>query len=511
MPIKIATWNLCLGLFHKKDYVRTLLNENELDVLALQETELTPDVNEKNLMIRNYSIEVEKNDKKKRVAIYIKNTVHYKRREEFEGENLHLIILDFETSPPVRIITIYRTFNPQSAITPRENFKRQLNAINLATNNSTIILGDFNLDERKRFKIDYNQRKLFEDFDEMLGHHHFTQLVKEATWERSVENQIKNSVLDHIYCLDTSEVEKIDVKDTIFGDHKLVVMTILNDSTKENFRLRKRVWRKYSQEELIKQLNQVKWNTDIENVQELWNRFEQELLTVTDKLAPYEEMGLTIRRKIPDSLKKNHNRRNYLLKKRKRKVLTEIEKDEIKNLSRSIRSFYYEQRKNQIRRRIVPGNNKSLWDAVKIAKDIEPTPLPEKLIDDEKFYNRHEAPTAFATFFKSKVEKLEEDLVVDPGVWNGEKIINSEEINFMTAERVTECLKELKTKNCEGYDRLPLRILKDGAPVLSKPLSTLFHKIYETKEIPEQWKISKVIPLLKKRQQTRTEELPANL
>ncbi len=86
MPIKIATWNLCLGLFHKKDYVRTLLNENELDVLALQETELTPDVNEKNLMIRNYSIEVEKNDKKKRVAIYIKNTVHYKRREEFEGE-----------------------------------------------------------------------------------------------------------------------------------------------------------------------------------------------------------------------------------------------------------------------------------------------------------------------------------------------------------------------------------------------------------------------------------------
>ena len=68
----------------------------------------------------------------------------------------------------------------------------------------------------------------------------------------------------------------------------------------------------------------------------------------------------------------------------------------------------------------------------------------------------------------------------------------------MTADQVTECLKELKTKNCEGYDRLPLRILKDGAPVLAKPLSILFQKIYETKEIPEQWKISKVIPLLKK-------------
>ena len=68
----------------------------------------------------------------------------------------------------------------------------------------------------------------------------------------------------------------------------------------------------------------------------------------------------------------------------------------------------------------------------------------------------------------------------------------------MTTERVTECLKQLKAKNCEGYDRLPLRVLKDGAPFLVKPLSALFKKIYETKEIPEQWKISKVIPLLKK-------------
>ncbi len=45
---------------------------------------------------------------------------------------------------------------------------------------------------------------------------------------------------------------------------------------------------------------------------------------------------------------------------------------------------------------------------------------------------------------------------------------------------------------------MPLRILRDGATALSKPLSVLFHKIYEKKEIPEQWKVSKVIPLYKK-------------
>ena len=68
----------------------------------------------------------------------------------------------------------------------------------------------------------------------------------------------------------------------------------------------------------------------------------------------------------------------------------------------------------------------------------------------------------------------------------------------MTKENITACLKELKTKNCEGFDRIPLRILKDGADVLSGPFSVLFSKIYKTKIIPDQWKIAKVIPLYKK-------------
>ena len=107
-------------------------------------------------------------------------------------------------------------------------------------------------------------------------------------------------------------------------------------------------------------------------------------------------------------------------------------------------------------------------------------------------------PSAFSSYFKSKIENLEESLSTFGGVYNGCKFINSEERNFMTEERVGECLNELKIKNCEGYDRIPMRILKDGASVLRSPLSSLFRRIYEKKEIPEQWKVAKVIPLHKK-------------
>jgi hypothetical protein len=107
-------------------------------------------------------------------------------------------------------------------------------------------------------------------------------------------------------------------------------------------------------------------------------------------------------------------------------------------------------------------------------------------------------PMAFANHFKNKIKALEENLEIANGVYNGFKIVHSEEVNFMTEDAVTECLRELKTKNCEGFDRIPMRILKDGAPVLGRPLSILFNKIYVTKTIPEQWKIAKIIPLHKK-------------
>ena len=231
----------------------------------------------------------------------------------------------------------------------------------------------------------------------------------------------------------------------------------------------------------------------------MWNSYEQEILTVVDRLAPLEEVTSSIvRGKGYPGLKKKQNRRSYLLKKRKRKNQTEDEKEELMGLNKFIRNYHYEERKQHIRKKIVPGNSKSLWDAVKIARDIEPTHLPTEMVKDGVCYALEDLPMAFSNHFESKIRDLEKDLQISDEVYNGYKIVHSEEVNFMTEDAVTECLKELKTKNCEGFDRIPMRILKDGASVIGKPLSILFKKIYKTKKIPEQWKVAKIIPLHKK-------------
>ena len=69
--------------------------------------------------------------------------------------------------------------------------------------------------------------------------------------------------------------------------------------------------------------------------------------------------------------------------------------------------------------------------------------------------------------------------------------------NFMTSHNILRAVKSIKMKNCEGENRIPQRIMIDGIEVLLAPL-TEFKRIYEQKEIPEQWKLAKITPVHKK-------------
>jgi hypothetical protein len=56
----------------------------------------------------------------------------------------------------------------------------------------------------------------------------------------------------------------------------------------------------------------------------------------------------------------------------------------------------------------------------------------------------------------------------------------------------------LKAKNTEGIDRIPQRVFKDGCNHLLIPFTTLRNTIYNEKQIPDQWRISKIVQVHKK-------------
>ena len=60
-------------------------------------------------------------------------------------------------------------------------------------------------------------------------------------------------------------------------------------------------------------------------------------------------------------------------------------------------------------------------------------------------------------------------------------------------------------KRCEGYDIIPVCVFTDALDLLVEPFSQLFQKIYLTGLIPEQWKVSKIIPIFKKGDKSKIE------
>ena len=72
----------------------------------------------------------------------------------------------------------------------------------------------------------------------------------------------------------------------------------------------------------------------------------------------------------------------------------------------------------------------------------------------------------------------------------------------MLKKDVKECLESLSSKKCEGFDRIPVCVIKDCSNLLLYPLFELLNKIYHTGSIPDQWKVSKIIPIFKKGNKT---------
>ena len=496
--MKIGTLNLCLGLKNKKLLVSGLLKQEKIDICCLQEVDLERDYDPELLSFPGYIFEVEKNDIKSRSGIYISNTITYKRRTDLEGLNSHLVIIDIEGVKPYRIINLYRCFTPQEGIPAREKFNIQLDLINIALTRNTILLGDFNLDYSKRYDETYQQRLLFSDFDDKLAHHNLIQTIDFPTWGRIITGTYKSSILDHVYIQDPTDLSSITHLNPPFGDHVLISF-VINGVKNPSIPTLKRDWRTYTKELLCAKLAAVNWSIEIDSVQANWNKLENMLINIIDEIVPMRGfVNNTVKNNPPPPHIRNKlNVRKRLLK--KQRTLPSIElKKRIKNLNAEIRSHFHSQKKLSVRRGISPGDTKSLWKAVKIAKDQNVNELPNQMFHQNVKIDNKCLPETFAAFFENKVETIISQTEINDEVYNGIKKVTANNKMFMSKQEIIRCISSIKPKNSEGFDRIPQRILLDGIDHLLNPLSELFTLIYKFKEIPEQWLISKVIPIHKK-------------
>ena len=285
IKINIATLNLCQGLQLKKNLVKELIIRDQIDVLCMQETQINLNIDHNLLSFPGYTIETETNTSTSRTAIYIRNNIQYLRRRELEGQDSHLVIIDLLGSHVSRIINLYRSFTPQHDVTQRDKFGYQLELIKNASTTNTILLGDFNLDWSKYHSDDYSHKNYFSDMDQKLGASNLIQLVDFITWTRTVNGQVKQSVLDHIYAADPLLVTNLKSSWPVFTDHALVLFTISSSKSEPEIEL-KRDWRHYTKEKLNHALAQHEWSFESDSVQAYWDQLENQLVAIVDELIP---------------------------------------------------------------------------------------------------------------------------------------------------------------------------------------------------------------------------------
>ena len=93
----------------------------------------------------------------------------------------------------------------------------------------------------------------------------------------------------------------------------------------------------------------------------------------------------------------------------------------IKHLNKEIKTFFFKQKQTQVRRGILPGNSKSLWDAVKIAKGVNTPSLPDNMsLNDNTIINSN-LPKPFADFFENKITQIIANTTISNNVYNGTK------------------------------------------------------------------------------------------
>ena len=498
MSVKVATWNLCLGLPNKKDVVIQELLTNKIDICCMQETELDQNFPTDILSTRDFVFEPEVNNAKKRVGVFINKNIKYRRRDDLEEPNTHVIIIDLLLAHTIRIISLYRSFRPPDGVSASTFFNKQLTLIEKSSTRNMFVLGDFNLDVEMQFRNDYPHKLLYLDLTAMTDRLELFQIVDFPTWSRTINNVVKQSTLDHVYTNSNHLINSVTSLTPTFGDHQLIMVELAIEKT-QNKNIVKRNWSKYNKEALIIALSNVNLEINCCDVQQYWNIFENLIIDVIDTLVPIttdtkDSPKLQI---PPPPIRNIINQRSRKIKKYKL-LPSQPLKEKIKDLDKKIKTYFSSKKKNNIRNKIIPGDNSSLWSAVRTAKNQPANTIPKNLTRDNIPIDEADIANCFATFFIEKIAVIKRSLSITENVYNGKNKLIVDNRFFMSPSDITECMLTLKSKNCEGFDRIPVRILRDAHEILNKPLSVLFNLIYHQKVIPDQWKMAKIIPIYKK-------------
>ena len=476
------------------------------DVLIFSESWLKPTVLNDTICIENY-LGPFRTDRPDRpgggVVAYVRETIPCKRRPDLEIQGLEA--LWFEIAIKSKKILIGGFYRPPNSNTGYMDLIKE--SIDRAYNTNIvdiIITGDFNfnmmsnnLNKLKELILEYNLNQLITDPT------HFTETSSSLIDLILVRNQA------NILC---SMVADPFVPNQVRYHCPVVVFLKFTRPKIKNFK--RRIWihkladydkyrRLLSESELVTQLEQ---DSDISSNVKLINQtiLKAAEISIPNKVVtikPNDHPWITchIKRLIRKRkrLHRRYNRtpNNHLWENYKlirNQITTEIRKS---------KTEYFEKVD-----KLLSSNNcntKTFWKLSKQVLNLKPSSTIPTLVTNNNYAETdfHKA-NMLNEYFASQTVVNDSNKQLPP-LAPAQHILNSISV---TEQDVNDVLINLDATKASGPDQISPRLLREGAPILSKPFSLIFNRSLQQGYFPREWKDANITPIHKKDEKS----LPGN-
>ena len=412
------------------------INELKPDIIFLQECEITENHDEDLMKIEKYTLFTTDKKQKSRLCAYVRGDILCQFKIKIHS-SIEMITL---SSKNIQIVGFYRPFRLVKHSNQMDYIQETTSYLTRKLNPAlkTIIIGDFNLDFKHVDNSGYAHRRIYDHWISYTDNYGLIQLIKEPTWRRLINGQLKESILDHIYTNFDETEYKLD--DFLISDHLAVSIGSIAKQPMIKSDTYIRDWKHYSKTNLQMLLRGTEWERfTFMTIEQMSDYMDIELLKALHAIAP--------ERRIKN--KEIHlawSPRLLSLKRKKRNILKKAKKNQsshlfvkAKEINKQFKRLIEEEKRNKIRKNIKPNDQKSFWRATKIATNQDHNlSYPNEIYwNSRKAGSLKEKADLFSNYFDSKIREIKQRN--NPNSYNEEvkeKLIHTTYSSPFTDEKI---------------------------------------------------------------------------
>lgn len=489
--IKLAHLNI-RSLYRNLEEIKSFLHNNQVHILALNETFLDDSVFHSELDIDDFHlVRKDRNRHGGGVAVYIHSSLSFdliKYDTLFSSLEIIPVMIQPKCSTPLIFLTWYRP--PNSNIETLQYYEEMLSFLD-SFNYPIIVMSDTNCD-LLNVPLSANSKRLNEIHNVYSLEQINTEIPTRITSDSS-------TLIDHTL---TNKKEKVFSHGVIhlgISDHSLsyIIWKSKHSGNPQTVNFRKKSG--IDLNSYFESLKNQPWFEvlDIDDIDLAISKWESLFMNVVNRYMPVKKKRMKIRKSpwmnsdIFNLIKKRNKLKEKAWKAKDEQKMKDYRKlrNKVTFDIRKAKKKYYTDQLTKIQT-----NAGNTWS---VLKSLLPSnnSMKSTFSNEEHLHQRSEQfNDYFANVGKvlaSKIPEASDSVIFDD---HTDSCFN---FQMITVEEVQKEIKLMKNKSACGTDGISIGLLKMSAPIIAPYLTYLFNKSLLDSKFPNQYKTAKVIPIFK--------------